>query len=597
MIRSIFSFFFILVLFFHHNVFAQEEGVSLYVPNEHVVIGDILSVKIKVTGFSDIISLQSSLNWDPTVLKYVGISDFGIKDFVENNFGITKASQGHLRFLWEPLNSISLSVEDGTILFIAQFEILTQITQETSIGFLDVTSAPAFPTEFVNSNYKYLSVTANEGSIMVVNDLNELVNIESTPNKSCDEKIPNGGLKADVNGDFVNYSFHWFVGNSITATPDFIGYNYMNIPAGNYTLQTFDGNNNLFGESISALVLDATPPPTDFITLFSKSPQTSCSTNPEKQTGSIEINVNNDQPVGIYNISWWKENFESGQELLDWKNAFRAEKLAAGDYEVAVENLANGCKQYSTTVIEEVKVNVQATISSTANNFCANGANGSASISIANSTELNPKYYWFYENDEIDTANARQKGKVFENLQHGNYKAWVMDLNSECFTSATAVVDQNEIYPEAIITQIRDTLFANNDQADWYMNDMLIQEASPFLIPNKQGEYFISNINEYGCTSESETLYFGITGLEDLNDEITLYPNPFNEFIRLSNGNGLLEFVKIYNMHGVVVNEYYNIKDNFIDLYLSGSPQGIYFINIRKDGKMVTRKVMKNLSK
>ncbi len=597
MLRYIFSFILILFFFCQHSVVAQQEGVSIYATDEHVIIGDILSVKIKVNGFSDIISFQSSINWDPAVLKYVGVSDFGIRDLGENNFGITNALQGHVRFLWEPANSTSLSVEDGAILFSAQFETLTQITQETSIGFIDITSTPAYPTEFANSNYEILNVTTIEGSIMLVHDLGELVNIESTPNNSCDEKTPNGSLKADVNGDFANYSFHWYNGNSITSTPDYIGYRYNNIPAGDYTLQIFDGNNDLFVESMPASVLDVPLPPTDFISVISTFPQTSCATEPARQTGSIEINVNDNQPVGMYNISWWKDKVENGLELLEFRDSFRAENLFAGDYEVAVENLATGCIRYLTAVVEEEKVNLQATVSSIENNFCADGANGSAMISIANSNELNPRYYWFYENDEIDTANTRQKGKIFENLQHGTYNAWVIDLNSDCFTSATIVVKQNEIYPDAIITQMNDTLYANDDHANWFRNGMLIQTTSPFHIPDESGNYSIDITNEYGCSSGSENLYFGITGLKELNDEITLFPNPFNDILSISNETGLMEFVKIYDMEGTLINEYYNIKDKFIKIYLSGSPKGIYLINIRKDGKMITRKVIKNLSK
>lgn len=87
MLRYIFSIILIFYFFCHHSVIAQQEGVSLYATDEHVIIGDILSVKIKVNGFSDIISFQSSINWDPAVLKYVGVSDFGIRDLGESNFG------------------------------------------------------------------------------------------------------------------------------------------------------------------------------------------------------------------------------------------------------------------------------------------------------------------------------------------------------------------------------------------------------------------------------------------------------------------------------------------------------------------------------
>ncbi|MCK5104299.1 MAG: T9SS type A sorting domain-containing protein, partial [Cyclobacteriaceae bacterium] len=440
-------------------------------------------------------------------------------------------------------------------------------------------------------------VNTHAGNIKVISDLKDLVNLESTPFSSCDEKAPNGSLKADVNGDSVNYTFHWFNGNLVTSTPDYIGHRYNNIPAGDYTLQIFDGNNELFVESISATVLDESNQQKDVISIISTIPQTSCSTSPEKQTGSIEINVNDAQLADTYLISWWEGRFEDNQELTDFRDLYKAEKLFAGEYEVAVENLGNGCKAYLKETVMEEKVDLQITLSSTENNFCKNAFNGSASVSITNPKDLDPRYYWFFASDEIDTAKARFTGQDYENIKHGNYKVWVINLNSDCFALDSIVVEQNELYSEAFITQKNDTLFANDDRANWFRNDSFLQKTGLYLIPEESGLYYISINNEYGCLSTSENMYFGITGLEELNKEITLFPNPFNEFIRVSNSKGLLEFVKIFDMQGALISENYNIKNKFIDIYLSGSSNGIYLIKIRKDGKLFTWKVVKNLSK
>ncbi|MCK5699847.1 MAG: T9SS type A sorting domain-containing protein, partial [Cyclobacteriaceae bacterium] len=225
------------------------------------------------------------------------------------------------------------------------------------------------------------------------------------------------------------------------------------------------------------------------------------------------------------------------------------------------------------------------------------GANGSASVSITDPNNLNPRYYWFYEEDEIDTTQARFIGQDYEHISHGNYKAWVIDLISECFTSETIAVAQNEIFAEAIVTQKNDTLFANDDRANWFRNDIYLQKNGLFLIPEQSGNYSITITNEFGCFSESESLYYGITGLENSNAEIILFPNPFNDFIRVSNRDGLLEFVKIFDVNGALISENYNIKNKFIDIPLSGSSNGIYLVKIRKDGKLLSRKIIKNLSK
>ncbi len=595
-IRCLFPFL-ILISIQIQNVLAQQDAVDLYANNGFGMPGDTVEIYIKVNDFTDILSFQASLNWDPTNLKYIGVSDFGIKDFSESNFGIVNAGLGHVRFLWEPKDATAISEEDSTILFVVHFEIITNAPETVPIGFTDKISTPAFPIEFANSDYEVLTVKMYDGSIRIINDLKDLVSLESTPNSSCDEKTPDGSLKADVNGDSLNYSFHWFHGNSVTSTPDFIGFRYDNILPGNYTLQIFDGKNELFIESIAAAVLDESNQQKDVISIISSVPQTSCSSSPEKQTGSIEINVNDAQPENTFQITWWEGNFADNVELSDFQNLYTADKLFAGEYEVAVENLSTGCKAYLKETIMEEKVDMQITLTSMENNFCMNGANGSVSVSITNPINLNPRFYWFHESDEIDTTQARFRGQNYKNISHGIYKAWVIDLNSDCFKSENTVVEKNEIYADAHVTQRNDTLFANDDQANWFRNDTKLENTGPFLIPEQAGNYSITITNEFGCSSDSERLYFGITGLEEIDPDISIFPNPFYEFIRISNGSGELDFVKIFDTQGTLISENYSIKNRFIDIYLSGSYNGIYLIHIRKDGKLFTWKTVKKLSK
>lgn len=593
----IFSLFTILIFFNYNTAKALQDPVNLYANSDFGMQGDTVSIDIEVNAFADIISFQASLNWDPAMLSYVNVSDFGIKDFGENSFGTTTTDQGHLRFLWEPSDALPLTVSDGTILFSAHFKIITNTPQDVPINFTDQVSNPAFSIEFANSNYEILGVNTQEGSIMVISSPEDVVNLEPTSNTSCDEKVPNGSLKADVHGDSLNYVFHWFQGNVVTSSPDYIGYRYHNIPAGDYTLQIFDGNNVLFVESIAAVVLDESNQQKDVISIISNLPQTSCNTTTARQTGSLEINVNDAQAADTYLISWWEGQFEDGQELAVFIDLYKADNLFAGDYEVVVENISSGCRSYLKETVLEEKQDIQVTLTSTEDNFCKDGANGSASVSIADPDNLNPRYYWYYEIDEMDTVQARFKGQIYENISHGNYKAWVIDLISDCSASETIAVAQNEIFADALITQENDTLFANDDQAKWFRNDIDLQENGLFIVPEQPGNYSITITNEFGCVSESESLYFGITGLEDSNSEITLFPNPFNDFIRVSNRDGLLDFVKIFDLNGTLISENYNIKSKFIDIQLSGSSNGIYLVKIHKDGKVLSRKVVKALSK
>ncbi len=575
---------------------AEQDQVDLYANNDIGMPGDTISIEIAVNGFTDILSAQASINWNPELLQFINVGDFGIKDFGQSNFGTTTANQGHVRFLWEPNDGLAYSTIDSTILFSIRLKIITDDPQKVPISFTDTVSGPAFAIEFANENYKILTVNTHEGSISVYSKLSDLLNIESTANSSCDEKTPNGSLKADVAGDTLSYTFRWFRGDTVSSTPDFIGYKYDSIPTGKYTLQVIDQLGEIFADSVAAMVANESNQK-DIITIDSIVSRTNCSEEKEKQTGYLEIKINDSQPADTYNISWWKGKFEDGQELADFRDSYVAENLYKGNYEVAVENIANGCKTYLIDSIQEDLPEIQLTMSSTDNNYCKNGANGYATVLLSDAENFNPAYYWFNENDAIDTAQARFKGQVYENITFGKYTAWVIDLDSECFNTGDVVVEQNVIYDEAIITQKNDTLFANNDQANWSRNDVLLQHTGAYFVPNKPGYYAITISNEYGCISDSESLFYGVTGLEDTNLEINFYPNPFRDLIRIVAHQDLLDFVYFFNVNGKLISEHNHIKNKFIDIDLSGSPQGIYLVKIGSGGATVSRKVVKIGSK
>ena len=156
------------------NVYAQEDPVDLYVTNSIEATGNIGSVEIKVNKFTDVISFQASINWDPNFLVFVEVSNFGIKDLSEDNFGISDADNGHIRFVWEPADANALTVDDSTILFVAKFEFIPEEPQEVPITFTDVVSSPPFPIEFADSGYKILMVNTHAGSITFFDEITGL---------------------------------------------------------------------------------------------------------------------------------------------------------------------------------------------------------------------------------------------------------------------------------------------------------------------------------------------------------------------------------------------------------------------------------------
>ena len=118
-----------------------------------------------------------------------------------------------------------------------------------------------------------------------------------------------------------------------------------------------------------------------------------------------------------------------------------------------------------------------------------------------------------------------------------------------------------------------------------------------YIVPTESGEYTILVENEYLCEQESDAVYFGITGLEDLSERLLIYPNPFSESLRIDNRDLSIDRVEVFDNNGKILSEKVDVKHQFIELRLTGSTNGVYLIRIEQDGKIHTRKVLQKRSK
>lgn len=88
---------------------------------------------------------------------------------------------------------------------------------------------------------------------------------------------------------------------------------------------------------------------------------------------------------------------------------------------------------------------------------------------------------------------------------------------------------------------------------------------------------------------ESETAHFlDINGTMGVGENITVanvsvYPNPANDYIKLSATSSKQSVVKIYNALGMLVDEY-EMNSGEIEINVSDYNSGIYFIDL--DGVM-----------
>ncbi|MCF7765025.1 MAG: hypothetical protein K9N62_15260 [Verrucomicrobia bacterium] len=86
-------------------------------------------VPVTVSKFSEVTSLQFTLQWDPALYEFVGVGDFSLPGLEVGNFGARMTSQGALKVLWFVSDRTGVSVDDETALFTVHLRALTRINQ------------------------------------------------------------------------------------------------------------------------------------------------------------------------------------------------------------------------------------------------------------------------------------------------------------------------------------------------------------------------------------------------------------------------------------------------------------------------------------
>lgn len=156
--------------FYQISLFAQQEPVELVAKDTIGILDKEVNIDIVVNGFTDIIALQASINWNPDILSFSGVSDFGLPFFDADDFGTTAADLGHVRFLWEPDDATAVSLEDSSLLFSVTFEVISDELTSTQVGFTDNVSDPPFEIEIANAGYDILNVNTFAGTIEILSE-------------------------------------------------------------------------------------------------------------------------------------------------------------------------------------------------------------------------------------------------------------------------------------------------------------------------------------------------------------------------------------------------------------------------------------------
>ncbi len=166
------------------------EGFAVIASDETTEPGAQFCIDISVNDFTDIVSMQYTMQFDPTKLQFINVGNFNLPDLAASSFGSTQANQGKLTLSWFDSSTEGVSVSDGTIIYQVCFKAIGASDCASPTQFLF--NGSSIPTEVVDKNGVEIPFQGIPGDITICgggtppigDDLTFIASQETAPNGS-----------------------------------------------------------------------------------------------------------------------------------------------------------------------------------------------------------------------------------------------------------------------------------------------------------------------------------------------------------------------------------------------------------------------------
>lgn len=145
------------------NIFPVEGSIELFTEGKEVSKGEEVCVPIKARGFNEIVSMQYTLQWDPGVLKFKGVRNFGLPGLSDQNFGMHITDKGKLTHAWFDLNVKGITLPAEKPLYEVCFEAVGDSGSKTTLQFVEDPTV----IEIANSNSAFLELKQVPGMVKI----------------------------------------------------------------------------------------------------------------------------------------------------------------------------------------------------------------------------------------------------------------------------------------------------------------------------------------------------------------------------------------------------------------------------------------------
>ncbi len=445
--RTIFNAAFVLLFLF--TVKAGVPSTQIKADSVTGTQGSQVTVAVRTFGFSNILSMQGTIQFDTSVIKYDTVMQFGLPQMTISDIGTAQAAAGKLTYLWYDQNLTGISVADSTALFEIVFDVVGSFGEQSSICFVNS------PTqlEVIDTNYLTVAVNYVCGNAAVPGASLPVATISST-NITC-FGAGDGTASVSVLGGAPSYTYLWTNGDTTASTSS--------LDPGLHSVIVTD----FLGFSDTASVTIGEP------ALLTASVNATNASTCTSTDGSATALVSGGTPT--YNYNW-----SNGGTIPTISG------LAPGSYSVTVTDF-NNCTASDTAQISQSASQIVITISSS-NVSCFGGNNGTAK---ATATLGNAPYSYAWSNSATTDS--------ISNLSVGSLTVTATDQGGCTATQSVTITE-----PGALIVSISSTNTSGCTTADGSATATASGGTTPYdyLWSNNATTATISNVtaNDYTVT-------------------------------------------------------------------------------------------------
>ena len=148
----------------------QAQTVTLSSDTVSGLPGSQVQMEVRAMDFVDMISMQGTIEFDPQIITFDSVHQFGLPDLSSNSFGTSLIASGKLTFSWNDNTLQGITVADSTVLFLLAFSLDGNPGTGSAVEFTDVPT----PLEFVDLSFNPIPYSVVHGRVEIEDTLSSL---------------------------------------------------------------------------------------------------------------------------------------------------------------------------------------------------------------------------------------------------------------------------------------------------------------------------------------------------------------------------------------------------------------------------------------